>query len=75
MVIGTTRVCHFCGQVHFVGDAWGPEWCEKDGEASPDGVLSVLGGDPLDGFSNLEGKPVSPPIVGIHELFGRKKPK
>lgn len=74
MVIGTTRHCHFCGQVHFMGDARGPQWCEDDVALT----LGVLGpqnpSDSLDGFSNLEGKPVPLPAVGIDELFTGKKP-
>lgn len=57
-----------------MGDARGPQWCDDDAALT----LGVLGSpDPqetLDGFSNLEGKPVPPPVVGIDELFTGKKP-
>lgn len=56
-----------------MGDARGPQWCDDD-------VSLVLGEpDPLestrdpDGFSNLEGKSVPPPTVGIDEFFSGKK--
>lgn len=75
MVIGTTRHCHFCGQEHFVGDAWGPEWCEKNSQSFPEETPTKSQDNPYDGFSNLEGKPVPPPVVGIHELFGLKRSK
>lgn len=57
-----------------MGDARGPQWCGDD-VALTLGALGLQNpSDSLDGFSDLEGKPVPPPAVGIDELFTGKKP-
>lgn len=57
-----------------MGDARGPQWCEVDVSLTLGALGSQTSSDSLDGFSNLEGKPVPPPVVGIDELFTGKKP-